>query len=139
MSGMALGYDAYLHDVRQPIAGAKPLLITEFGVNTVEVGEPGQARLLRQNWEGIRQGGAAGGGVFEFADEWWKNYDNPRGPGNWWDRVPAPDDEGQHDEDPEESYGLMTSDRHPKLAYGVVQELFAPAVGWDGRLVPALV
>jgi hypothetical protein len=136
---VVMGYENYLRDVLQPVAGERPLLITEFGVNTIEVGEQGQARLLRTNWEGIRRGGAVGGVVFEFADEWWKNYDNPRGAGNWWDRVPATDDELHHDQDPEESYGLLTADRQPKPAYAVLREAFAPAAGLDGRVVPALV
>jgi len=73
----------------------------------------------------LQKAGACGGVVFEFADEWWKNYDNPRRPGNWWDRKSAPDDEKTHDQDPEEYYGVVQADRQPKLAFRVVQKMFA--------------
>jgi hypothetical protein len=63
--------------------------------------------------------------VFEFADEWWKNYDNPARPGDWWTRVPAPDDELVQDQDPEETYGLVRADRTPKPAMAVVTEMFS--------------
>lgn len=87
---------------RQVIAGEKPLLISEFGANTIEAGDEGQARLVHDSWQELLQAGAAGGIVFEFADEWWKNYDNPARSGDWWTRVPAPDDELRQDQDPEE-------------------------------------
>ena len=63
--------------------------------------------------------------MFEFADEWWKNYDNPKRPGDWWDRKPAPNDEKRHDRDPEEYYGIVTADRRPKQAFSVVKAMFA--------------
>jgi hypothetical protein len=61
---VAAGFGPYLRDVLQPIAGDKPLLITEFGVNTIEAGEAGQARLLRECWEGIGMAETVGGGGF---------------------------------------------------------------------------
>jgi hypothetical protein len=121
---VAMGFGRFVETVLRPIAGEKPLLITEFGANTIEAGEEGQARLLRDSWQGLLKAGAAGGIVFEFADEWWKNYDNPARPGDWWTRVPAPDDEIQHDEDPEETYGLVQADRTPKPALKAVAEMF---------------
>ncbi len=124
---VADGYDNYIQKVLQPIAGNKPLLITEFGADTLEAGEEGQARLLRSSWQGLQSAGACGGVVFEFADEWWKNYDNPKRPGIWWDRTPAPDDEKQHDLDPEEYYGVMTGERRPRLAASTVKEIFSTA------------
>jgi hypothetical protein len=65
----------------------------------------------------------------EFADEWWKNYDNPTRAGDWWTRGPAPDDELRHDRDPEETYGLVRSDRTPKPALEVVSAMFAEGGG----------
>ena len=126
---VALGYENYIENVLQPIAGNKPLLITEFGANSLEATDQGEARLIGQSWQGLRKAGACGGIVFEFADEWWKNYDNPRHAGNWWDRVPAPDDEKTHDLDPEEYYGVVGADRTPKLAFKTVQEMFASNEG----------
>jgi cellulose synthase/poly-beta-1,6-N-acetylglucosamine synthase-like glycosyltransferase len=124
---VANGYGNYIQKVLQPIAGNKPLLITEFGANTIEAGEEGQARLLRSSWQGLQSVGACGGFVFEFADEWWKNYDNPKRAGIWWDRTLAPDDEKQHDLDPEEYYGVMTGERRPRLAASTVKEIFSTA------------
>ena len=51
---VAAGFGNYIKQVLQPIAGNKPLLITEFGTNTIEAGEEGQARLLRSSWQGLQ-------------------------------------------------------------------------------------
>jgi O-antigen biosynthesis protein len=122
---VALGFGRFIETVLRPIAAGKPLLISEFGANTIEAGEEGQARLIRDSWDGLLRAGAAGGIVFEFADEWWKNYNNPARPGDWWTRVPAPDDELRHDQDPEETYGLVKADRTPKPAFAVVSAMFS--------------
>jgi len=132
---VANGYGNYIQKVLQPIAGSKPLLITEFGANTIEAGDAGQAQLVRSSWQGLLSAGACGGVVFEFADEWWKNYDNPKRQGDWWDRKAAPDDEKQHDLDPEEYYGVMTGERQPRMAATAVKEMFATSA--PGRFVPA--
>lgn len=124
---VAAGFGRYIQTVLRPIAGSKPLLISEFGANTIEAGDDGQARLLRDCWQGLTQAGAAGGIVFEFADEWWKNYDNPVGSSDWWTRVPAPDDELRHDRDPEEWYGLVQSDRTARPALQTVTKMFDEA------------
>lgn len=63
--------------------------------------------------------------MFSFADEWWKNYDNPIRSDNYWLRKPSDNDEATHDQDPEEYYGIMTSDRKPKKAYYAVQSMYA--------------
>jgi hypothetical protein len=120
---VATGFGPYIERELRPAAD-KPLLISEFGVNTIEAGEAGQARLLRDSWQGLIRAGAAGGVVFEYADEWWKNYDNPVRETDWWARVPAPDDERRQDRDPEEHYGLVTADRRPKPALAVVAQFF---------------
>jgi hypothetical protein len=132
---VANGYGNYIQRVLQPIAADKPLLITVFGANTIEAGYEGQARLLRSSWQGLESAGACGGVVFEFADEWWKNYNNPKRQGDWWDRKPAPDDEKQHDLDPEEYYGVMTGERQPRIAAATVREMFATSS--SARVVPA--
>lgn len=71
-------------------ATGKPAFITEYGSPayakhlTLEEGEEEQAKYHRGNWLDIeanlagRAGGAGnalGGAVFEWADEWWKNYE----------------------------------------------------------------
>ena len=123
---VAMGFGRYIETVLRPIAGEKPLLVSEFGANTIEAGEEGQTRLILDSWNGLINAGAAGGIVFEFADEWWKNYDNPGRPGgDWWTRVPAADDELRQDQDPEEAYGLVRADRTAKPALAVVTAMFA--------------
>ena len=122
---VAMGFEKYLETGLRPIAGTKPLLISEFGADTIEAGDQGQARLIRDSWDGLVRADTAGGIVFEFADEWWKNYNNPARPGDWWTRVPAPDDELRQDDDPEETYGIVRADRTPKPAFAVVAAMFA--------------
>jgi hypothetical protein len=122
---VAMGYGTYIERVLKPLANGRPILISEFGVNTIEGGIEGQARLIRDSWNGLMNAGTAGGVVFEFADEWWKNYNNPVRPGNYWVREPAPGDELRHDDDPEEAFGIVDADRKPKLAYQVVSNMFA--------------
>jgi hypothetical protein len=130
------GYGDYIEQVLKPLARGRPLLITEFGISTLESGEERQAQILSECWREIERR-TAGGVVFEFADEWWKNYDNPIHEGDWWQRQHAPDDEKTHDLDPEEHYGIMTADRSPRPAYAAVRAMFAapPARHADGRLL----
>ena len=137
---VAQGYGTYIRNILKPLARGKPLLITEFGANTLEAGEEGEARLLLQCWKDLRAAGACGGVAFEFADEWWKNYDNPRRAGAWWDRQSASDDEKTHDQDPEEYYGIFTAERRPKAAAQVVAQMFAAGreAPRTSRTVPAL-
>jgi hypothetical protein len=118
------GYGGYIETVLKPIAAGRPLVISEFGQNSLEATEEKQAQVLRESWREIRAR-TAGGVVFSFADEWWKNYDNPIEEGEWWQRRYAPDDEKTRDLDPEEYYGIMTSERAPKPAYEAVREMFA--------------
>ena len=135
----ARGFGNYIGQVLTPIAGDKPLLITEFGATTIEAGEDGQARLLKSSWQGLTDAGACGGIVFEFADEWWKNYDNPKRQGDWWDRRPDPDDEKRHDLDPEEYYGIVTAERQPRAAAAIVKEMFSASKGSQIIVVPSRV
>jgi hypothetical protein len=131
------GYGEYIEQVLKPLARGRPLLITEFGISTLESGEQRQAQILGECWREIERR-TAGGVVFEFVDEWWKNYDNPIREGEWWQRRHAPEDEKTHDLDPEEHYGIMTADRSPRPAYAAVRALFSaspPARRADGRLV----
>jgi cellulose synthase/poly-beta-1,6-N-acetylglucosamine synthase-like glycosyltransferase len=121
------GYGDYIETVLKPLAAGRPLLITEFGQNTLEASEARQARLLRDCWDEIRSR-TAGGVVFSFADEWWKNYDNPVGADDFWRRQYAADDEATHDLDPEEYYGIVSSERAPKPAFQTVHDMFTGPV-----------
>ncbi len=128
---VARGYGKFLREVLAPTVGDRPLLITEFGANSLEAGEEGQARLLGSCWDGLLEAGCVGGVAFEFADEWWKNYSNPKLPGAWWDRVEALDDHATHDADPEENYGLLTGERRVKPAFAAVARMYG--AGTAGR------
>ncbi|MGH7150167.1 MAG: glycoside hydrolase family 2 TIM barrel-domain containing protein, partial [Planctomycetota bacterium] len=122
---VARGYGNFIREILRPTVGDRPLLITEFGANSLEAGGDGQARLLRSCWEGLREAGCIGGVAFEFADEWWKNYSNPKLPGAWWDRVEALEDHKTHDADPEENYGLFTGERREKPAFAAVAQMYS--------------
>jgi hypothetical protein len=135
---VAHGYGNYISTFLQPIAGKKPLLVTEFGVNSLEAGEDDQARITGQCWKDLIQAGSCGGVVFSFADEWWKNYDNPVGADQWWDRRPAANDEMTHDADPEEYYGIVHSDRSPKPVFRTVEKMFKENSNDSyNRIIPA--
>jgi prepilin-type N-terminal cleavage/methylation domain-containing protein len=118
------GFGKYIRNVLQPLARRRPLLITEFGVNSIEVSLEDQGPLLAKCWSELREAGACGAVVFSFMDEWWKNYNNPISKNAWWARKPAPGDEKTHDLDPEEHYGLVRADRKLKPAYYAVKEMF---------------
>jgi cellulose synthase/poly-beta-1,6-N-acetylglucosamine synthase-like glycosyltransferase len=129
------GYGNYIRDILKPIAGSKPLLVTEFGINSLESGNEGQAQTIKNCWEEIKKQNTCGGIVFSFADEWWKNYDNPVRPDDYWLREAAANDEATHDQDPEEYYGLMTSDRRPKKSYYAVQSMYSENNVFLGHIV----
>ena len=121
------GYGAFLREEILPLARGRPLLITEFGINTIEAPPERQAEILRRCWRELLDAGCQGGVVFEFADEWWKNYDNPIEAPDWWRRVEAPEDHLTADRDPEEHYGIVDTERRPKPAYAAVAAMFAEA------------
>jgi hypothetical protein len=48
---VAAGYGTYVERVLKPIAGNKPLLITEFGADSLEATDGGEARRIVQSWK----------------------------------------------------------------------------------------
>lgn len=54
----------------QNLAGNKPLLITEFGLDVNAHGEARQAEVMRWQHDGLLGSGAAGGVWFAYTDEW---------------------------------------------------------------------
>ncbi len=120
-----IGFGLYIKEKLLPVAGSRPLLVTEFGVNTIEVPEVHQGPIIRKCWKELINVGACGAVVFSFMDEWWKNYDNPTHEPAWWvDRKRAPDDAQTHDRDPEEHYGIVRADREPKPAVADIKAAF---------------
>jgi GT2 family glycosyltransferase len=94
--------EAYLARL-QNIAGERPLLMAEIGLDSRRNGEDQQATSL--NWQ-IRTAfaaGCAGAFVFAWTDEWYR---------------------GGHDIE-DWDFGLATRERKPKAALGVVRKAFA--------------
>jgi O-antigen biosynthesis protein len=109
-----LSYNVYLHDPKQwecylarlqTRAESKPLLLSEFGIDSGREGEARQAEILTWQTETAFGAGAAGVVIFSFTDEWFK--------------------EGQLITD--WAFGLTTAQRRPKPAFEAVRRQFRAA------------
>ncbi|MCX6927732.1 MAG: glycosyltransferase, partial [Verrucomicrobia bacterium] len=106
-----LCFNVYLHQ-RQPfenylarlqmLADGKPLLLGEFGIDSLREGEARQADILGWQIESAFRGGVAGATVFTFTDDWWRD--------------------GRPIED--WKMGLVSRDRQPKAAFRTTQRMF---------------
>ncbi len=99
-----LSFNVYLHrerDLRrylarlQNVAGTKPLLLTEFGVDSGREGEEEQARIVASTAAATAELGCAGAVAFSFTDEWFT---------------------GGHEVE-DWSFGLVTRKREKKTAF----------------------
>jgi len=100
--------EAYLARL-QNIAGDKPLLMAEMGLDSRRNGEDAQADSLRWQIQNAFSSGCAGAFVYAWTDEWYR---------------------GGHDIE-DWDFGLTKRDRTPKPALEVVREAFA-AVPFSG-------
>src|ERR1035438_5731829 len=109
-----LCFNVYLHQEHafknylarlQILAESKPLLLGEFGIDSLREGEARQCEILEWQIESAFRGGLAGAVVFAFTDDWWRG--------------------GRQIEDWE--MGLTTRDRQPKAAFRTVQKTFRAA------------
>src|SRR6266704_1102665 len=94
-------YEAYLARL-QNLAGNRPLLVTEIGLDSHRNGDKAQAACL--DWQ-IRKtfaAGCAGAFVYAWTDEWYRGGEDVID----WD------------------FGLTSRTREPKLALGVVRKAF---------------
>lgn len=107
-------FNVYLHDRKpfenyvarlQMIADAKPLLLGEFGIDSIREGEARQGETLAWQIEAAFRCGVAGTVVFSFTDDWHRG--------------------GKLVED--WAFGLTTRDRSAKPAFVAVQKAFAEA------------
>lgn len=84
----------------QNLAEDKPLIMGEFGMDTMRKGEDAQAEVLDWHFDCVVMGGAAGTIFFSWTDEWFT---------------------GGHEIDDWE-FGLVTRDRKPKKSFHVLKE-----------------
>jgi GT2 family glycosyltransferase len=95
---------AYI-DRLQNIAGDRPLVMTELGLDSMRNGEGRQARSLASQIRTVFAGGCAGAFVYAWTDEWYRSGIEVV---DW-------------------AFGLTRRDREPKPALGAVQRAFADA------------
>jgi O-antigen biosynthesis protein len=117
-------FNVYLHDEQafrnylarlQMIAGDLPLLLGEYGVDTLrENSEEGQAQVLEKQVRAVFDEGCVGMFVFSFTDDWfvhgWQIDD--------W------------------AFGLVRRDRSPKPAFDAVKKLYEHAPQLTDRKLP---
>lgn len=114
-----VSFNVYLHrepDFRrylarlQNLAGDKPLLLTEFGIDSLRQGQEEQARILSWQVRAAFEGGVAGTCVFSWTDDWFTGG------------FPVED----------WAFGLVDRQRRPKPAFFAVQALY------QGELPPVI-
>ncbi|MFZ5807067.1 MAG: glycosyltransferase [Verrucomicrobiota bacterium] len=97
-------YNVYLHDPKnlsaylarlQNLAEEKPLILSEFGMDTIRHSEDEQADLLDAHYETVFRSGLSGTIIFSWTDEWFTNGIEVE---DW-------------------AFGLVQRDRSPKKAY----------------------
>jgi GT2 family glycosyltransferase len=107
-----LAFNVYLHreaDVRRylyrlhTLAGDRPLVLTEFGMDSLREGEPEQAATLSWQVRTALEMGAAGTCVFAFTDEWFTGGQEVR---DW-------------------GFGLVDRERRKKPAFRAVQRWYS--------------
>jgi glycosyltransferase involved in cell wall biosynthesis len=107
-------FNVYLHERRpfenylarlQMLADTKPLVLGEFGIDSLREGRARQAEILGWKIEATFRGGGAGVFVYSFTDDWFKDG---RSITDW-------------------EFGLTTREREPKPAFEVVQAKYRVA------------
>lgn len=102
-------YNVYLHDPAvlasylsrlQNVAEDKPLILGEFGMDTIRHTEEEQADLLQSHYDVVFRAGLAGTILFAWTDEWYTNGIDVE---DW-------------------AFGLVTKERRPKAAYHRIKE-----------------
>jgi O-antigen biosynthesis protein len=95
-------FDRYLARL-QNLAEDRPLIMGEFGMDTIRHPEEEQAEMLRWHVESVVRGGLAGTFLYTWTDEWFVNNQDIT---DW-------------------AFGLTTRDRQPKKAYATVRDMFS--------------
>jgi len=109
-----LCFNVYLHQ-RQPLqnylarlqmkAGEKPLVLGEFGIDSLREGEAAKCEMLQWQIALAFRAGLAGAVVFSFTDDW---HHSGRQVDDW-------------------KMGLTTTDRDPKKSFRIVEKMFRAA------------
>ncbi len=117
-------YNVYLHRRKdlvgylgrlQNLAGDKPLVLSEFGMDTIRHPEEEQARLLTEHVTTVFESGLAGTFIFSWTDEW---YTDGVDVTDW-------------------AFGLVTKERRPKRSFEALRPLLrAPERPLYQRFVP---
>jgi glycosyltransferase involved in cell wall biosynthesis len=94
-------FEAYLARL-QSLAGEKPLMLGELGMDSIREGEPHKCEFLTWQIELAFRAGLAGTIVFSFTDDWFRG--------------------GRQIED--WAFGLTTRERKPKESFSVVQKQY---------------
>jgi GT2 family glycosyltransferase len=94
--------EKYIHRL-QNLCGARPLVLGEFGMDTLRHGEEAQAELLAAELPVIFRNGAAGAIIFSWTDAWYARGEEVT---DW-------------------AFGLVTKTREPKPSYTAVQNFYA--------------
>lgn len=97
-------YEAYLARL-QTLADAKPMMLGEFGIDSIREGEAHKSDILEWQIEGAFRAGLAGMVVFSYTDDWFRG--------------------GMQIED--WAFGLTTREREPKQSFLTVQKQFHQA------------
>lgn len=118
-------YNVYLHRRKdlvnylgrlQNLAGDKPLILSEFGMDTIRHPEEEQAHLLTEHVTTVFESGLAGTFIFSWTDEWFTDGIDVT---DW-------------------AFGIVTRERNPKLSYRSLQPLLKnPERPLYERFVPA--
>ena len=106
-----LDFERYLARL-QNLAEDKPLIMGEFGMDTLRKGEDMQADVLDWHLDVVVKGGAAGTIFFSWTDEWFTGGSEIL---DW-------------------EFGLVKRDRTPKKAFAVLQEKLAGEASITSRV-----
>jgi glycosyltransferase involved in cell wall biosynthesis len=116
-------FNVYLHEPDrfenylarlQTLADAKPLVLGEFGMDSIREGEPRKCKFLEWQIELAFRSGLAGTVVFSYTDDWFRG--------------------GLQIED--WGFGLTTRDRRPKDSFEAVRRQYQAAPCFPLSLVP---
>lgn len=95
-------FDRYLARL-QNLAEDRPLIMGEFGMDTIRHTEDEQSEMLSWHVESVVRGGLAGTFLYTWTDEWFVNNQDIT---DW-------------------AFGLTTREREPKKSYHTVEKLFS--------------